>query len=91
MSKEKQIKIHLNDSIKVKLTDYAKNIYYHRFDHINEKYGRVMINPHYPKEDEEGYTLFQLYQFINLYGGLIDVVERNILKTPEIFYLQKKG
>ena len=87
----KQVKIHLNDSIKVKLTDHAKEIYYHRFDHINEKYGRIMINPHYPKEDENGYTIFQLYQFINLYGGLINVVERNIINPAEIIYIEEKG
>ena len=87
----KQVKIHLNDSIKVKLTDHAKEIYYHRFDYINEKYGRIMINPHYPKEDEDGYTIFQLYQFINLYGGLINVVERNIINPAEIIYIEEKG
>ena len=32
-----EIKINLNETVKVKLTDYGKDVYYHQFD----DYGRI--------------------------------------------------
>lgn len=31
-----EVKINLNQWVKFKLTDYGKNIYYHRFDELNK-------------------------------------------------------
>lgn len=80
------VRINLNETIKVKLTDYGKQIYYHRFDDINWKYGREIIEPSFPKVDEEGYTTFQLWYFIELYGEHIGWAKANVIKPLEIIY-----
>lgn len=64
--------INLNDWVKVKLTDHGKDIYYHQYDELNEKsvqlHGRNVIEPSMPKVDADGYTTFQLWCLIELYG-----------------------
>lgn len=63
--------INLNDKVKVKLTDHGKDIYYHQYDELNEKlkpYGCKFLEPRMPDVDADGYTTFQLWQLMNLYG-----------------------
>ena len=62
------IRINLNEPIKVKLTDWGKEIYYHQYDRTNQIAGREICKPKFPKEDENGYTVFQLWCFMELYG-----------------------
>jgi hypothetical protein len=69
--------INLNDIVKVKLTDYGKNIYYHKYDRLIELGYRFV--PVFPIEDKNGFIEFQLWDFIQMYGphigmGLPDVV-----------------
>ena len=85
-----EVKINLNSQIKVKLTDYGKDIFYHQFDEINAHWGEEKIKPHYPFEDEEGYSYFQLWCFINLYGGHMSMGEKNVIKPLEIIYETKE-
>ena len=64
-------KLNLNSTVKVKLTDYGKDIYYHQYDELNEQIkqlGRKPIKPHFPEVDKNGYTQFQLWYFMQLYG-----------------------
>ncbi len=61
--------INVNDCVKVKLTDKGKDIYFHRFDSLNQKAnGREMIKPCYPEVDEEGYTKMQLWEVMATFG-----------------------
>lgn len=62
------MRVNLNKNIKVKLTDYGKDIFYHRYDELNEARGRICITPRYPEVDADGYTRFQLWDFMNIYG-----------------------
>ena len=78
------MKINLNEYIKVKLTDLGKDIYYHRFDTLNDYYGREVLKPRFPKEDENGYTKFQLWEFISLYGQYIGMGTPNVIEPIEI-------
>ena len=57
-------KINLNETIKVKLTPYGAEIYYKQFDELNKQYGREICKPQMPKIDKDGYTEFQLWNFI---------------------------
>lgn len=69
--KDPEIKIHLNDVIKIKLTDYGKDIYYHQYDIVNERNkanGRTLIKPKMPDVDAEGYTRMLLWEFMELFG-----------------------
>ena len=80
------IRINLNEPIKVKLTDWGKEIYYHQYDRTNQIAGRKICKPKFPKEDENGYTEFQLWCFIELYGEHMGMTLPNVIEPLEIVY-----
>ena len=80
------IRINLNEPIKVKLTDWGKEIYYHKYDRINQIVGREICKPRFPREDENGYTEFQLWCFIELYGMHMGMTLPNVIEPLEIVY-----
>ena len=82
----KSIRINLNESIKVKLTDWGKEIYYHQYDKTNQIAGREICKPRFPKEDENGYTEFQLWHFMELYGKHMEMTLPNVIEPLEIVY-----
>ena len=84
-----EVKINLNECVKFKLTDYAKDIYYHRCDDVNKsiiKNGGKPLTPHMPKTDKDGYTTMQLWDFMNLYGKYMGLGKQEILSPLEIIY-----
>ena len=85
------MKINLNESVKVKLTDWGKEIFYHQYDRVNKVVGREVCKPIYPKEDENGYTEFQLWCFMELYGEHIGITLPNVIEPLEIVYESEKG
>ena len=80
------IRINLNELIKVKLTDLGKEIYYHQYDWINQITGKEICEPQFPKEDENGYTEFQLWRFMELYGKHIGMTLPKVIDPIEIVY-----
>ena len=73
--------LNLNSIIKVKLTDRGKDIYYHQFDDVNKECIARGIRPREPRMpdvDSEGYTEFQLWHFMNMFG------EYMVLGLPEV-------
>lgn len=88
-SDDKTIRINLNETVKVKLTDWGKVIYYRRFDSLNEFVERQICKSRLPKEDEDGYTEFQLWDFINMYGQYISMGAPNVIEPLEIVYQEK--
>jgi len=80
------IRINLNELIKVKLTDWGKEIYYHQYDKTNQFAGREICKPKFPKEDENGYTEFQLWCFMELYGECMGMTLPNVIEPLEIIY-----
>ena len=83
------IRINLNEPIKVKLTDWGKEIYYHQYDRTNQIAGREICKPRFPKEDENGYTEFQLWHFMELYGKHMGMTLPNIIEPLEIVYKRR--
>lgn len=83
------MKINLNDFVKVKLTDLGKDIYYHRFDALNDYYGREVLKPSFPEEDENGYASFPLWEFISIYGQYIGMGKPNVIEPIEIILEDK--
>ena len=81
---KEQLRINLNDTVKVKLTRFGKAVYRHRYDQINACAGEEVISPMDPKEDEEGYTSFQLWDFIELYGRHIRLGHINVIEPLDI-------
>lgn len=77
-------KFNWNYFVKVKLTPFAKDIYYHQYDDLIRR--GVKIEPSYPKEDENGYCEFQLWEFMQLYGPHIGMTLPNILKDGLIYF-----
>ena len=77
-------KINLNDTIKVKLTPYGAEIFYHQFDEINKRNGRTVIEPRMPEIDNDGYTEFQLHVFMELYGKYMYAGARNVIDPIDI-------
>lgn len=77
-------RLNLNDRIKVKLTAFGKDIYYHQHDLANIVTERDLINPCYPKIDEDGYTEFTLWHFMELYGQYIDMTLPNVIEPLDI-------
>ena len=76
--------VNLNDTVKVRLTDLGKDIYYHQYDNLNRQAGRAICEPKFPDVDEEGYTSFQLWDFIRLYGGYIGMARPNVIEPLDI-------
>ena len=74
--------LNFNDIIKVKLTDHGKDIYYHRFDNLIET--GVNLTPKMPEVDTDGYTKFQLWEFIQLYGQYIGMALPNVIEPIDI-------
>ena len=84
-----EVKINLNEPVKFKLTDYGKDIYYHKFDELNElikQCGGKPIEPTMPEVDEEGYTKMQLWYFMNIYGKHMEMGCKNVVEPLEIIY-----
>ena len=75
----------INHIIKVKLTNHAKDIYYHQHDKLNKSYGRELIKPSYPEVDKDGFTEFQLWHFIEIYGPYMHMTSPMILQDNNIY------
>jgi len=58
------MKVNLNNNIKVKLTSAAKTYLANRHARLFGNYPRFSL----PKEDEEGYSEWQLWDFIGHFG-----------------------
>lgn len=80
------MRLNLNDTIKVKLTEHGKDIYYHQYDRTNKLLGREVCKPSYPKVDEDGYTTFQLWCFIELYGIHMGMTLPNVIEPLDIVF-----
>lgn len=79
--------VNLNQTIKVKLNDLGKEIYYHQYDEVNERIkrnGDKPIKPTMPKVDADGYTEFQIWKFMNLYGEYMEMCGEPVLETLDV-------
>lgn len=87
METEKTDKINLNDRIKVKLTPLGAEIYYHQFDDVDKKIkenGGTGFEPKMPQIDKDGFTEFQLWHFMELYGEHIGMCKKNVIGPLDI-------
>lgn len=80
------MRLNLNDNIRVKLTEHGKDIYYHQYDRINKLLGREVCKPSYPEVDEDGYTTFQLWCFMELYGVHMGMTLPNVIEPLNIVF-----
>lgn len=82
-------KLNTNVIIKVRLNDFGKDIYYHQYDDLLREYPGIGIEPSFPKVDEDGFTSFQLRQFMELYGEYF-VMGRKLPIEDNNIYLDEK-
>lgn len=81
-------KLNMNSTIKVKLTPFGADIFYHQFDELNKKVlnsGGSPIRPRMPEIDNKGFSKFQLHHFINLYGDYMTVGQKNVVEDISIY------
>ena len=81
-------KLNMNCRVKVKLTPLGADIFYHQFDEINkiiEKNGGKRLENMMPQIDKNGYTEFQLWQFIELYGEHIGMARPNVVSDISLY------
>lgn len=84
-------KINLNDKIKVKLTLLGAEIYYHQYDEVNKRIkenGGTELEPIMPQIDKDGYTEFQLWYFMELYGEHIGIYKPNVIESLDIIIVK---
>lgn len=92
MTREDAIHIKLNEPIKVRLTDFGKQVHFHMWDDWNEIVGEDSehrVEPSYPEEDENGYTTFLLCDFMQTYGrfvGTDSIPAPDVVESFEIIY-----
>ena len=80
-------KLNWNDVVKVKLTDWGKEIYYHQFDDLialNPK-ARNWLKLSFPKVDVNGFTEFQLWAFMGLYGRYIGMGKTKVVEDISFY------
>ena len=76
--------VNLNEVIKVKLTPLGVNIFYHQYDNVPG------IDPIRPQIDEEGYTKFQLWGVMKLYGKHIGMCKPDVMMGNMVFLEEDK-
>ncbi len=89
-----QVKINLNDKIKVKLTEYGQQIYYQKLEDLNKTAGRKIVKPSFREKDADGYSEFQMHDFMNIYGEYMHCCAPNVIDPIKIICeneLYRKG
>lgn len=82
-------KLNLNSTIGFRLNDRGKDIYYHKYDELNEyivsRGGGEPLERRYPDVDENGISWFQLWQFMNIFGNHIGLGKPEFWKELSIY------
>ncbi len=72
----------------MKLTPLGADIYYHQFDEVSKKIELVNgrpLEPRMPKIDKDGFTEFQLWHFIELYGKHIHIGSPDVISDISFY------
>ena len=79
-------KINLNNKVKVKLTSLGVKIHFDHYNKVNEEYQKQIVKMTYcmPVIDEEGYTEYQLWEFMNIFGNHLYNGSENVIFPIEI-------
>lgn len=84
-------KLNWNSIVKVKLTERGKEIYRAQYDELNAKQaanGRMIFDRPEPHVDKDGYTTFQLWCFMELYGPYIGMGRKAIADSPDFYIFE---
>lgn len=86
-----QIKFNINHSVKVKVTEYGYEVWLaheNKFVQFSGTIKSVTIEELKAKQDEDGYTKFQLWDMMSIFGpkmtmGFENPIDTNIILLPE--------
>ncbi len=81
-------KLNWNSIVKVKLSEVGKEIYRAQYDEFNKQQaakGHMIFERPEPKVDKDGYTAFQLWNFMELYGPHIGMGRKAIADSPNFY------
>jgi len=86
-----QIKFNINDPVKVKVTEYGYEVwleYSNQFVKYSPTYPVTTIEELKAKQDDDGYTEFQLWDMMSIFGskmqmGFKNPIDTNIILLPE--------
>ena len=85
-STSKEMVLNLNDIIRVKFTEYGRDIYYNQWHDLLMQNVTVSISREYPKVDNEGYTDIQLWRFMSIYGKHLKIgMGEQIIENNNIY------
>lgn len=74
--------VNVNDRVKVKLTETGKQIHRAGHEKLMKELPIKIRYPYIPpKEDEEGYAVFQMWWLMNLFGPYMSVCEEPPFET----------
>lgn len=59
----------INYSVKVKLTNFGKKIWFHKDDDFREKLEAMGLFPELPKVDDNGYSEIPLWELMKVFGS----------------------
>lgn len=76
----------INDCIKVKLTAYGCKIHIEYYSKYLPK--SLMSTPknYVPVIDEEGFTKYQLWEFMNIFGEHMTMTEEQVIQDNLIYF-----
>lgn len=85
-------KLNLNNNVRFKLNPKGAEIFYHRYDDLNETLkarGVKQLDPRMPSIDSNGFTEMQLWSFLELFGQYIGAGKPNVLKELNLYIDEK--
>lgn len=85
--------LNVNSTIKVKLNDYGREVLCHQHDELNRKIinlGGKPLEVRYPETDEHGYSKFQLWDFMNIFGECFTMTNTRLPIANLSFYIDEK-
>lgn len=82
--------LNLNTDIKVKLTPLGAEIYFHKNDHLIKpqmsEEAKKMLSGKMPRIDEDGFTTFHLWKFMQIFGNKIGLGMPNVIEPIDIVF-----
>ena len=60
--------VNLNEYVEVELTKIGKEMYFHQYDKINSFHGKIVIEPTYPKLEQNGRLRLLLWELFEIFG-----------------------
>lgn len=80
------VKTNLNYHIKVKLNDYGKQVHHDYWKDTCERFD----TPYKLEVDEEGYSSFQIHEFMNIFGEYAQLGAKPFMETYDVLIERSK-